>query len=214
MRFTARRGVALAIVGAALMGAGIAYATIPDGNGLIHGCVKKNGDLYVVDSDAGGACRGHDQTLNWDQQGQATGGSPVTFNVAPAATFVPNSAYGPTTDVLTFGPFTLKVSCNQRPDASEPTFDASLLVSSTDGTAGYVSTNRGPGNFTDNVDENGNGIITQGGVAQTGQSPSMLLGQFSLASPATGVDVIGNYGVFMTFNDTPHCRFFGTVTPA
>jgi len=29
---------ALAIVGALLLAGGVAYATVPDGNGVIHGC--------------------------------------------------------------------------------------------------------------------------------------------------------------------------------
>ena len=36
------------VAGLALAG-GVAYATIPDANGVIHGCYKKSGDLRVID---------------------------------------------------------------------------------------------------------------------------------------------------------------------
>ena len=46
---------------------GIAYATIPDSGGAIHGCYKKNGDLYVVDE--AGSCKKHETALDWNAQG-------------------------------------------------------------------------------------------------------------------------------------------------
>ena len=52
---------ALAAVAAA--GAGIAWATIPDSNGVIHACYKdSNGDLRVVDT--AGDCRRHETPLD------------------------------------------------------------------------------------------------------------------------------------------------------
>jgi hypothetical protein len=43
--------VALTIVGALLVAGGIAYATIPDAGGVIHGCYQKNqGTLRVIDT--------------------------------------------------------------------------------------------------------------------------------------------------------------------
>ena len=57
---------ALAVAGLAL--GGIAYASIPDSSGTIHGCYKKNGDLYVID-DAQGACKNNESALSWNEQG-------------------------------------------------------------------------------------------------------------------------------------------------
>jgi hypothetical protein len=62
--------VALAVI-AALTLAGIAYASIPDSAGVIHGCYSnKDGSLRVIDSGAGGACDSKKETpLNWNQKG-------------------------------------------------------------------------------------------------------------------------------------------------
>jgi hypothetical protein len=58
--------IALAALVVAL--GGVAYATIPDSNGTIHGCYKKaNGTLRVVDEGAG--CRSSEKSLDWNQQG-------------------------------------------------------------------------------------------------------------------------------------------------
>ena len=57
----------LAVV--ALASGGVAWATIPDGSGVIHGC-SRNGDgaLRVVD-DASARCRNNETVLNWNAQG-------------------------------------------------------------------------------------------------------------------------------------------------
>ena len=61
--------VGLAIVGALALG-GIAYATIPDGGGVIHGCYQKNqGSLRVIDTGAGQVCTSSESPLNWSQTG-------------------------------------------------------------------------------------------------------------------------------------------------
>jgi len=74
-----RRGrwvLAAMVVGLALAG-GIAYATVPDSSGVIHGCYQThNGRLRVVDTAAGAACRATEKALNWSQ----TSGAP-TYNV-------------------------------------------------------------------------------------------------------------------------------------
>jgi hypothetical protein len=57
----------LGAVAAAALAAGLAYATIPDGQGVIHGCYKANkGDLRVVD---GGQCVAGEVALTWNQTG-------------------------------------------------------------------------------------------------------------------------------------------------
>jgi hypothetical protein len=61
--------VALAIVGALLVG-GIAYATIPDGNGVIHGCYLKGiGALRVIDTGKSQTCSKFETPLDWSQTG-------------------------------------------------------------------------------------------------------------------------------------------------
>jgi hypothetical protein len=61
---------ALAIVGALLVAGGIAYATIPDGSGVIHACYQKNqGALRVIDTDKAQTCSSSESTLTWSQTG-------------------------------------------------------------------------------------------------------------------------------------------------
>jgi hypothetical protein len=52
-----------ALAAVVVAGAGIAWATIPDSNGVIHACYKDgNGDLRVVDT--AGDCRRHETPLD------------------------------------------------------------------------------------------------------------------------------------------------------
>jgi hypothetical protein len=67
--------VAVAVV-AALLAAGIAYATIPDSAGVIHGCYSKTssttlppGSVRVVDTGLGQSCSQNEVALSWNQQG-------------------------------------------------------------------------------------------------------------------------------------------------
>ncbi len=58
---------ALAVVGLAL--GGIAYASIPDGDNVIHGCYgNSNGQLRVID-DAQSTCKNNETPLSWNAQG-------------------------------------------------------------------------------------------------------------------------------------------------
>jgi Collagen triple helix repeat (20 copies) len=62
--------VALATAGALALAAGVAYATIPDNQGVIHACYKiDNGQLRVVDTDGGGSCGPSESALAWNQTG-------------------------------------------------------------------------------------------------------------------------------------------------
>ena len=67
---------------AALMVAlgGVAYATIPDSNGTIHGCYQKNDGALRVVNDAA-ACRSSEQAIDWNQQGRpGPPGSSVAYD--------------------------------------------------------------------------------------------------------------------------------------
>jgi hypothetical protein len=58
-------------VAAALPIAGIAYASIPDSNGVIHGCYLDagRGTLRVIDTEAGEACGNSEVAIEWNQTG-------------------------------------------------------------------------------------------------------------------------------------------------
>jgi hypothetical protein len=63
------RWVALIVVVVlGLAAGGIAYASIPDSNGVINGCYQKgSGQLRVIDTGAGGACTPSENALAWNQ---------------------------------------------------------------------------------------------------------------------------------------------------
>src|SRR5437870_13046100 len=64
---------ALIAVAVGLAAGGVAYASIPDSSGVIHGCRKTvGGYLRVIDSSVS-ACNAGETQLNWNQKG-ATGG--------------------------------------------------------------------------------------------------------------------------------------------
>src|SRR6266540_3846415 len=49
---------------------GIAYATIPDSDGVIHGCYQKSsGLLRVIDTDTGQSCASSEKPVSWNQTG-------------------------------------------------------------------------------------------------------------------------------------------------
>src|SRR5437870_2529193 len=67
-----RRGLRMLLVFAALLGigAGIAYATIPDTNGVIHGCYTKTGGILRVVDKPQQSCTKFENPLDWNQAGQ------------------------------------------------------------------------------------------------------------------------------------------------
>jgi len=75
-RVSKRHALALVVVGAAALSAGVAYATIPDAGGVIHGCyVKSNGLLRVYDTTGTAKtpvstpCLKDEAPLNWNETG-------------------------------------------------------------------------------------------------------------------------------------------------
>ena len=61
--------VAVAAVALLVVG-GIAYATVPDASGIIHGCYLKGlGTLRVIDTDKAQTCSKLEVPLNWSQTG-------------------------------------------------------------------------------------------------------------------------------------------------
>jgi len=61
------------LVAVLLFGVGIAWASIPDSSGVIHGCRKTAnpgaGALIVIDTDAGQTCPSGFTALDWNQTG-------------------------------------------------------------------------------------------------------------------------------------------------
>jgi hypothetical protein len=62
-------GAAAGALAATAIAGGVAWATIPAGDGLFHGCYQKEeGNLRVVD-DAGESCRSSEVAISWSQTG-------------------------------------------------------------------------------------------------------------------------------------------------
>jgi hypothetical protein len=60
---------AIVAAGMLVAGSGIAYATIPDVNGVIHGCYAKSGGSLRVIDDTVTNCKSTETSLNWNMQG-------------------------------------------------------------------------------------------------------------------------------------------------
>src|SRR5689334_6444701 len=90
-----RRTLALSVVGLAVA-AGVAYASIPGQDGVIHGCyVNRTGALSVIDSAK--KCPSGSTALNWNQQGPkgATGAAGPAGPAGPAGAAGPVGPAGP-----------------------------------------------------------------------------------------------------------------------
>ena len=91
----------LALVAAVVAAGGVAYSSIPDAQGVIHGCYSDvDGTLRVIDTaNASDVCRGAETALDWNQQGQPgpTGhtGLPGPAGPPGAALTYGKSASGP-----------------------------------------------------------------------------------------------------------------------
>jgi hypothetical protein len=75
MSIRAKLAVLLGSVAVVLAaGMGFAFASIPDGNGVIHACYQSpppahGANLQVIDTGAGGSCSGGMVPLTWNQTG-------------------------------------------------------------------------------------------------------------------------------------------------
>jgi hypothetical protein len=92
----------VALIGVVIGLGGVAFATIPDSSGTIHGCYGPQGNLRVVDSAAG--CRNSETALSWNQQGPPGTGTTKKVLV--------RLSLGETKTVLVAEPFTLTATCD------------------------------------------------------------------------------------------------------
>ena len=105
-----RRGVVLAVVAAVLAAVGgVAYASIPDSSGVIHGCyVSGTGQLRVYDSQSPDIkkCGANEKPIDWNQQGPAGPQGPTgpAGPAGPAGSQGPAGPQGPKGDTGPAGP--------------------------------------------------------------------------------------------------------------
>jgi hypothetical protein len=103
------RWAALAVVVFGLSAGGLAYASIPDSGGVIHGCYKKTspnqGTIRVIDTDKGQTCSNAENALNWNQTGPQgpTGPAGPTGADGPTGPQGPPGAPGPTAALFATG---------------------------------------------------------------------------------------------------------------
>jgi len=96
-------------VGAAVFGiVSAVQASIPDQNGVIHGCYGKpgtpqRGNLRVIDTGLGEGCRYYETPLNWNQRG-VTGPTGATGATGPTGPTGPAGPTGPTGPTGSTGP--------------------------------------------------------------------------------------------------------------
>ena len=85
------------VVGVGVAAGGIAYASIPDSSGVIHGCYQKNGNLRVIDS-TGKGCTTSEKPLSWNQTGPSglTGSTGLTGATGPTGSTGSTGATGGT----------------------------------------------------------------------------------------------------------------------
>lgn len=89
--------VASAAAAALLVAAGVAYATIPDSNGVIHGCyARSGGSLRVIDASVTN-CKSTETSLDWNVQGPQGPQGPTgpTGPAGPQGTAGPQGPQGP-----------------------------------------------------------------------------------------------------------------------
>jgi hypothetical protein len=92
---------------AAAFGGGVAFAIIPASNGLISACYQSNnGQLRVIDPDAGQGCLSSEVPLAWSQVGPQGPAGPAgaTGASGPAGPSGPPGAAGPAGPVGPAGP--------------------------------------------------------------------------------------------------------------
>jgi hypothetical protein len=137
-----RPSPAMVVAVAALLVAvgGVAFAAIPDSQGVIHACYQKTtGALRVVDS--AGNCRRSETPIEWNQHGP-----PGQGNLRALGDI--RLSNGESRDLVREGPLTLTAQCRLdfAPFPNEPDFkfdEAEVLVSTSEDHAAFGSASAG-----------------------------------------------------------------------
>ena len=73
-------------VGLLAFSSGSASASIPDSNGVYHGCLSTNGNIYLIDPSLGVSCSNKTTSVTWSQTGPEGPVGPVGATGAAGAT--------------------------------------------------------------------------------------------------------------------------------
>lgn len=104
MRLRPSPAMVVAVTALVLGLGGAAYAAIPDGTGVIHGCYQKStGKLRVIDTDQDQTCHPSEVSLSWSQTGPQ-GPQGATGPQGPAGPVGPAGPAGPVGPAGATGP--------------------------------------------------------------------------------------------------------------
>ena len=133
-RLRITRAAALATV-LLLAGGALAWASIPDSRGTIHGCYTGNGTLRVVDTDLGQACKSNEKTLDWSAtkrkayQGQGAGHLNGANPIVAADVTLPPGPFALTAavEIINTGPANVQIACFLNTDSAEGGYLVALV---------------------------------------------------------------------------------------
>ena len=178
-RFRVSPALAVAVAALVLALAGVAWATIPDSSGVIHGCYRsqpglgflgpRKGALRVIDPSAGGKCTVGETAIQWNQTGPQGPQGPKgdTGATGPQGATGATGAQGPQGPTGATGP-------------AGPEFVVSGIVNA-DGTFSVVSKSPGT-NVTVSHAGPGHYTLTASGLGNQGPVPMLTAqgGNFGL----------------------------------
>ena len=184
-------GLALACVAVTLAAGGIAYASIPDASGVIHGCYKTNqGTLRVIDTDQGQTCANSESLLNWNQKGPIGAQGSQGPQGDPGPTYAAGTGIGlslNTFDIL--GSYQLPQGCSS---GQSPFFLGAPLTHPwscfTAANAGENCTNS---KFINGIDANGDITCATPPSTPPPSGPDVWVDR-EIASQDTPVDIVTN----------------------
>ena len=190
-RFSKRAARLIGLVAGLLgLAGGVAFATIPGSDGVIHACYSKSGGaLRVVDASVTG-CKSGETSLDWNMRGPA-GPQGVAGAAGPAGQPGPMGPAGPKGDTGAAGA--------QGPQGLQgpqgPKGDPGSGLTSIDGLAGLACTKAGvAGSISVESDTEGHILLTcvtpsggneggGGGGGGSGGTPLVRINEFNTGSP-------------------------------
>ena len=203
----------IATAAAVLVAAGVAYATIPDGNGVIQGCyATSGGSLRVIDSTAGAACAKKETAISWNQTGPEgpagqAGPQGAAGAQGPQGPGGPQGPEGPTGPSGTSHGYYVSEGTASSFFSTSPTTIESIgsLPAGTYVVTSTGSNNQGGDNGWHTCDLMAGGTLLQRVYAMGDDVPYTLTGAFTLTSPGsveTDCESHGNTGNPFMFGAT------------
>jgi hypothetical protein len=199
-RFSKRATRLIGLVAALLgLAGGVAYATIPGSDGVIHGCYAKSGGaLRVLDASVTG-CKSGETSLDWNVRGPAgpQGAAGAVGPIGPAGSAGPVGPAGPKGDAGSAGPKGDAGAAGPQGPAGPQGAkgDPGSALTSIDGLAGLACTRGGvSGSISVDYDGEGHIVLTcvtsvgGGGGGGGGGTPLVRINEFSTGTLSSTSD--------------------------